>query len=481
MKRFLAIGFLLKSMIVFGQHIEKSFVPLPVRDTISPSIHQRLKERLLKDKENVTLSGKAGAYMKNLYEERFNYVVKSFNEDFMMFDDPIQQKLNAVLNKIYEANPQLPREVFVYGFRSEAPNAVSFGDGTICIMLGLLERLETEDELAFVICHELAHYYQKHSDKRFEELAKLNYDNTLKKQISAVRSSPYRQYSKLKAIFNGLGMSLTRHSRGSENEADSVGLTYFLKTSYNPLAAIRTMQILDKADKGPSQQNIDFKKHFDFKEFPFKPAWISYSKSDIVYAPLTEDGDSDTLKTHPNCQKRIARLKRQLKVQSLDSAQLTEGVPFTSIADISAFEMINSHDHFKQYGKSLFRALLLMERFPENVYLHAKVPQSLYRIYKAQKDHQPPVVDLPNARADENYDRFVTFVHNLRTFELAALSYHYATTRKPEYYAYEDMIYSLWLCSRFEFSKMSADKLVDDYKQLFPSGKYLQEMLTLNK
>jgi hypothetical protein len=344
----------------------------------------------------------------------------------------------------------------------------------------LLERLETEDELAFVICHELAHYYQKHSDKRFEELAKLNYDNNLKKQIASVRSSPYRQYSKLKAIFNGLGLSLTKHSRGSENEADSVGLSYFLKTSYNELAAIRTMQILDKADKGLYQQNIDLKKHFDFKEFPFKSAWASYSKSDIVYAPLSE-GDSDTLKTHPNCQKRIARMKKQLQIQTIDTARLVAGIDFAPVAQLSAFEMINSNRHFKQYGKSLFRSLLLLEKFPESPYLHAKVSESLYRIYRANKDHQSDVVDLPDARANENYDRFVTFVHNLRTFELANLSYQYATTRKAEYYTNEDMIYSLWLCSRFEFSKMSTEKLIDEYKQLFPSGKYLKEMLTLNK
>ncbi|MBK7993122.1 MAG: M48 family metallopeptidase [Blastocatellia bacterium] len=41
--------------------------------------------------------------------------------------------------------------------KSEAPNATSIGGGTIIISQGLLQIVETEDELAGVLAHEIAH------------------------------------------------------------------------------------------------------------------------------------------------------------------------------------------------------------------------------------------------------------------------------------------------------------------------------------
>jgi Zn-dependent protease with chaperone function len=270
----------MKVIFALGQY-EKNFVPSSFEDTIPSDIYHGLKKRLADDEANLTIKGKEGNYLKSLYDQRFEYVVDSFNEGSFMVDHPLTSTLREIAARIYESNPDLPRDLNIYTFSSSAPNAVSFGEGTICIMLGLLERVETEDQIAYILCHEFAHYYANHAEKNFARLAALNYDKELKKKINDITTRPYGRYSRLKALFNSLDLSVTTHSRTSEFQADSLGLVYYQKTGYNPYSPLRVMQILEHADKGLYRKNIDFRKHFSFKAFPFKDAWTSYVKSNF--------------------------------------------------------------------------------------------------------------------------------------------------------------------------------------------------------
>jgi Zn-dependent protease with chaperone function len=460
---------------VLGQ-FEKSYKPLPFQDTIPSNLHETLKQRLKADKETVMAKGKVGSYMKTLYEQRTDYLVKTFNEDYFMVEDNLAKYLQSVLNKIYDANPQLPRETNVYPYRSSSPNAISFGEGTLGIMLGLIERIESEDVLAFVLCHELAHYHTGHTAKKIEQLADLNYDRVLKKQIDAIMSNPYGRYTKLKNLFNSLDLSISKHSRETEFEADSIGLSYFLKTTYNRAAPLRCMQILSSADSNTFKRNIDFKKYFSFREFPFKESWIDYQPSDVWHA-LPEHAGSDTAQTHPNCDKRFFALKRQLRLTDSSPSVIRKGKLIPSVADQASFEIVSTLYHYRQYGKAMFHAIVLAEKFPGNAYAHAMICKSLYQLYRAQKNHEfGKVMELPDPRFEENYNRFLSFIHKLRLFEMANLAYHYAATRPEPFYSDEEFLHALWMCSKLEVSKVDPEKVRIDYEALYPKGRYISEM-----
>ena len=464
----------------FSQY-ERDFRPYEFQDTIPPEIYQTLKTRLLRDKALVTDKGKVGSYIRSLYDQRFEYLVQTFNKDYFLLDHPLTHLLERINTKIHEHNPQLKGDVRVYTYGSAVPNAVSFGEGTICIMLGLLERLETEDEIAYVLCHELAHYYAGHAQKNIAELAALNYDKELKSKIDAIRNNPYGQYTKLKALFNSLDLSVTRHSRGSEFEADSLGLVYFLKTGYNPYAPLQVMKVLEGADSELHRDSIQFRKYFDFKNFPFKAAWAKYKKPDILYQPFL-DGNSDTLRTHPNCLRRLIRLQQQIGMDTVGTPRSNTGIFLRGENRLASLEIINAHYHFREYGKALFKSMIMADQLPDNPYTHAMISKSLYQIYKAQKNHNlHAVLELPDPRFDENYDRLLTFVNRLRLHELANLAYEYVTTRPAEFYKNEDFIHALWMCSRFEFSKVDPEKVREEYEQLFPGGKYLSEITYDNR
>ncbi|HYG19608.1 MAG TPA: M48 family metalloprotease [Ohtaekwangia sp.] len=461
---------------LFAQ-FEKNYKPAPVLDTIPPALLGELKTKLEKDKAGITgSSSQVNAFLKSLYEKRYEYLIRNYNDDLFIDDDVITPYLQGILEEIYKANPGIPRETQVYAMRSTAPNAVSFGDGTLGFTLGLLARMENDAQVAFVLCHEMAHFHKEHSRQDLTSLAKLNFDKALKKKIDAARKSEYDRYTKMKEVFKGLGFSITHHTRGHEYEADAQGFVYFANTRFKPAAAIRVMEILDSTSILRFRYPIDFKKHFDVKGYPFKDSWLDYTKSTTWHAPPDED---DSAKTHPDCQKRIVALNIQMQSLGTDTSGDAHidprGIRYISTA--SEFEMVASEVHFRQYGKALFRALILAEQFPDNIYLQAMITRCLYQLYRYQRNHElGKILELPDPRFPDNYDRFLTFMHKLRLSELASIVYYYATTRPVTCYEDEEFLYALWMCSTLELSKLAPDKVKEAYAAKFPDGKYLGNM-----
>lgn len=466
-------------MVVFSQYAfcqyKKSFTPSPFYDTIPAALAAELKAQVLLENEKIPGNGRVKNFIKSVNEKRLEFLVKNINDDFFFSDQSdLTRYLRKITDKIYQANPELSDRATVYAHRSSSVNAISFGNGTIAMMIGLLERLESEDQVAFVLCHELAHYHYKHSQQSIQQLAELNYDKGLKKKLDEISRSEYGRYSKIKELLEGLDLSFNKHSRNHEFEADSLGLILYLKTGYNSNAPLRVIKILEGADQEIYSETIPIKKIFDFKGFPFKESWVQYEKSDVWHAPK-KYADSDTAQTHPNCERRMQALVQQL--QQLDKANVALPEPAKSqIEEVTiqaAFEIVESEYHFKKYGKAIYKALVLLNKYPDNAYLHAMVAKCLFQIYQSQKRHEfGKVVELPDPRFSENYDRLLSFIHKLRLSELVNLAYYYSISQKEEYFSDEEYLYAVWLCSTLEVSKIDSDKVRDDYLQKFPSGRY---------
>jgi len=456
---------------VFSQ-FEKNYIPSPIQDTIPAAIYESLQAKLTLDKSRITEpKSQVSTYLKELYTKRTDYVIEQFNNDYFIVDENLSPYLQSILDKIYTANPSLPRETKVYAFRSDAVNAMSYGEGTIAFTLGLLSRMETEAQIAYVLCHELAHYHSHHSDIKMAKFARLNYDKELKRQVKAISKSEYGQYTKFTQLMRSLHISITRHSREKEFEADSIALLFYLNTAYDSHAPIRTLEILDSADISLYRKNIDLKKYFDCENYRFKDQWLSYNPSTTWHA---SDTDSDSLHTHPSCAKRIIALQRQLKSHSQKDQQPSK---YNTMRTRSEFEQVASAFHFGSFGKALFKSIVLAEHYPNNAYIHALIGQSLYQLYRHQKNHElGKVLALPDPRFDENYDRILTFLHTLRLMELASLAYHYTASKKDTFNTSEDFIYARWLSSHTEVSADYPAQIKSEYISRFPSGKYIALM-----
>ncbi|HEY8400982.1 MAG TPA: M48 family metallopeptidase [Cytophagaceae bacterium] len=475
----LVILLVLTCQISYSQ-FEKNYIPIPVTDTIPSDVYDKMMQRLEKDKSLAKSQDSRKdvcKYKCTLYDQRTKGVINRFNKDYFMIDSVFTMYLRKVADKIYDANPQLPRETTIYAYRSAVPNALCFGEGTIAVNLGLLRRLESESQVAFILCHELAHYHLKHSDLHINKLAELNFDKSLKNDIKDISKSEYNQYTRTKELLQGLTFDVTKHSRLHESEADSIGITYLLNTSYNPFEAIRTMEILDSCDVPLYHEILDLKKYFHFEQYPFKDSWLEYEISDYEYAKGLYH-DSDTLSTHPDCKKRIVNMNKQLASYSgkkklpKDPYQAYKG-----LVQISEFEIIESLYHFKYYGRALYNTLRLLEKYPENTYLNAMVGKCLYHIYQYQSNKEfGKVVDLQDTRYSESYNRFLSFLHNLRLTEMSKICTMYMEQRSLKYGEDEEFLYALILSSQLPTTGLFKEKMKQNYQQKYPKGKYINQI-----
>jgi len=72
--------------------------------------------------------------------------------------------VNAVLEKIVAQSPEGPIPAQAYIVADSSFGATAAPDGAIFLNLGLIRSLENEDELAFILAHELSHIILQHND-----------------------------------------------------------------------------------------------------------------------------------------------------------------------------------------------------------------------------------------------------------------------------------------------------------------------------
>ncbi|MBI3677326.1 MAG: M48 family metalloprotease [Proteobacteria bacterium] len=126
-------------------------------------------------------------------------------------------------------------------------------DGTIVVTIGLLELLENEDELAFVLAHEVSHAILRHHDsdwyKKSQYYMVVNgaaVDTVAKKvsfNIGGVNTG--EAYEAATHLYKLSGNVLApQHDPEQEDQADALGFDLMVKAGYDPDAAISVMDKL---------------------------------------------------------------------------------------------------------------------------------------------------------------------------------------------------------------------------------------------
>lgn len=77
------------------------------------------------------------------------------------FDDAASQALAPIFERVAAAGPELPYTFDVRVSCMEVPNALALPGGGIVVTAGLLEIVESEEELAFILGHELGHFVHR--------------------------------------------------------------------------------------------------------------------------------------------------------------------------------------------------------------------------------------------------------------------------------------------------------------------------------
>jgi len=147
--------------------------------------------------------------------------------------------------KVFRADaPAWPWEVNV--ITSKELNAFCMPGGRIMFYSGLITQLDlTDDEIAIVMGHEIAHALREHSREQVSEAlaaqAGIGVGSAIMDLPGGAADLANQGYQALVA---------TTFSRRDEDEADRIGLELAARAGYDPRAGVTLWQKMEKASKG---------------------------------------------------------------------------------------------------------------------------------------------------------------------------------------------------------------------------------------
>jgi len=169
-------------------------------------------------------------------------------------DNAQVQRLRAIASKIIPfSNPWNPRardwrwEVNLIG--SPQINAFCMPGGKIAFYTGILNKLKlTDDEVAMVMGHEIAHALREHARERMGKNAATGVGANLIGQVLGLG-----QVGQLVTNYGAQLLTL-QFSRSDESEADLVGMELAARASFDPRAGVSLWQKMSAASAGAPPQ-----------------------------------------------------------------------------------------------------------------------------------------------------------------------------------------------------------------------------------
>jgi predicted Zn-dependent protease len=133
-------------------------------------------------------------------------------------------------------------------------NAFCMPGGKIAFYTGILNQLKlTDDEVAMVMGHEIAHALREHARERMGKATATNGLATIGSTVASVFFGVSPQITDLVAK-QGANLINLKFSRDDETEADLVGMELAARAGYNPEAGVTLWQKMSEANKGAPPQ-----------------------------------------------------------------------------------------------------------------------------------------------------------------------------------------------------------------------------------
>jgi hypothetical protein len=364
---------------------------------------------------------------KEVLQERQISFLQSIKDSSFIFDKKIDKYLQTILIEIYKSNPQIENKDFYFLVnKSLIPNAACYGNGIFTINLGLFNLAESDDEIAFVLCHELSHYILKHNDKSLQEYLKTITSKELKQKLRTASNIEYGRRAAVASLLKDLKFNFMKHNRTAEMQADSLGLALFHKTKYSKDASITMLKKLDLADGMIFSNQTNLKQNFDFTEYPFKEVWVQ--KEDKLFDTSESVNDlkldKDSLKTHPDIPLRIENI---LKNQILSNSNLTKDELILIKKEISENSIQIYSDSYK-LDIVLYQLLSLHEKGQlDDQTFNLAITSLLRKVYNLKEKHVfGKYIEPVNAFSEEKYlNEIRLFLSNIELKNIRKIGYYF--------------------------------------------------------
>jgi Fe-S cluster biosynthesis and repair protein YggX len=280
--------------------------------------------------------------------------------------------------------------------------------------MGLLARVDNEAQLAFILAHEFTHIERKHSLDLFIETKKIN------KNVS--------RYELLKRNdYNEIYINQCRFSKDLESEADAFGLETYLKTDYDIAAIDGSFDVLRYSElpfaELPFERNLLESEHLKIPQ-----SYVLEKVNPIKGHNETED---DSQSTHPNLSKRRAALSQKIlgKQAKGNKAFIVSQERFEALQQTIRFEMPQLLLHNQLQQEAIYHAYLLLQQFPENLYLKKSIAKALYALTKYGNNER--FVMEPDSIEGQSQQVY-QLLYKLSSKELNVVALHYLWQLKKD-------------------------------------------------
>lgn len=211
--------------------------------------------------QDVSLDKKLGAEYALLVEQEMG----------LYQHDSLYKLINAVGQKLVSRIKNNPFEYKFFLADSPAPNAFALPGGYIYLTRGILPLIQTEDELAGIMAHEIIHVAERHSVKQMKKGLLGSILQVPGNLINAVTGT------RLGNIINApialtTNAFISKYSRGHEKDADAYGIQLAASAGYNPNALA---DALERLSKGIELITGKAEKKDYFSDHPFTPSRVT--------------------------------------------------------------------------------------------------------------------------------------------------------------------------------------------------------------
>lgn len=280
----------------------------------------------------------------------------------ILYGDPVTRMVERIADTLLKDYPALRKELRFYTVKSPEVNAFATGQGMIFVNIGLVAQVEDESQLAFVIGHEIIHYFKKHN---LEVLTRKS-----KKTGRDVEEEQLRNFLKYH-----------NRSHQMENEADSLGLAMFYVDS--------------PYDKGVCDGVFDVLQYgyLPFDEIPFDTNYFTTPYFRLPagrylseVAPITARDDYDDSKSsHPNLLKRRGKTSEVLANYRGGARYVTTTrEQFAEVQRLARYECIRQNLIFANYVRAFYDAYLLGRQHPGDPFLVESRAQAVYALSRCR-------------------------------------------------------------------------------------------------
>ncbi len=189
-------------------------------------------------------------------------IARGAEEQYGLYPDPeLQQRVNDIGQKLAKVSD---RPALIYSFKvlhgeelekDARINAFAAPGGYIFIFKEMVDFVETDEALAAILAHEIAHICAKDGVMKLQSSL-----GTLGLQILAIAGQTDRRtYVKSQVAIAQLMM---QYSREAETRADERSVEYLRRAGYNPEVAITFMEkMLEKKMSDPIRRYHYFRSH----------------------------------------------------------------------------------------------------------------------------------------------------------------------------------------------------------------------------